>query len=211
MFGREASISDILNWLDRAITGLMTLSGFALDGMTRDAGWRFLSIGRRLERLTFTTLSLQVALQEGQQGAEQAANQEANPAGKSMRLGWLLRLTDSIVTYRSRYMSRPEWLPVLDLLVLDDANPRSVSFTAEGVRGYLQKLEATFGPCGGDLLVPHLENLASLDPAVDLHPQSARLLNLLDALRSTGFAVSERLSTRFFNLADAHNRAMLGS
>ncbi len=39
-------------WLDRAVTSMMTLSGFVLDGMTRGVGWRFLSIGRRLERLS---------------------------------------------------------------------------------------------------------------------------------------------------------------
>ncbi len=40
-----------LVWLDRAVTSMMTLSGFVLDGMTRGLGWRFLSIGRRVERL----------------------------------------------------------------------------------------------------------------------------------------------------------------
>ena len=195
VFGRDASISETLNWLDRAITSLMTLGGFALDGMTRDTGWRFLSIGRRLERMTFTSLSLQVALQEG----------------RSSGLTWLLRLADSIVTYRSRYMARPEWLPVLDLLVLDDANPRSVLFTADGVQGFLLKLEKLFGPCGSELITPYVDALTHLDPATDLNPESDRLINVLGNLRTAGFAVGERLSTRFFNLADAHNRAMLGS
>lgn len=195
VFGRDASISEILNWLDRAITSLMTLGGFALDGMTRDTGWRFLSIGRRLERMTFTSLSLQVALQEG----------------RASGLTWLLRLADSIVTYRSRYMARPEWLPVLDLLVLDEANPRSVLFTADGVKGYLLKLENVFGPCGSELMTPHVDALMHLDPASDLNPESARLISLLGNLRSAGFAVGERLSKRFFNLADTHGRAMLGS
>ena len=49
-FGREVTFSGALNWLDRAVSGLMTLSGFALDGMTRDTGWRFMSIGRRIDR-----------------------------------------------------------------------------------------------------------------------------------------------------------------
>jgi hypothetical protein len=38
VFVKPASLGDTLNWLDRTITGLMTLSGFALDGMTRDDG-----------------------------------------------------------------------------------------------------------------------------------------------------------------------------
>ena len=195
VFSREASISDTLNWLDRAITGLMTLGGFALDGMTRDTGWRFLSIGRRLERMTFTTLSLQVALSEG----------------RSSGLTWLLRLSDSIVTYRSRYMARPEWLPVLDLLVMDEANPRAVMFTAKGVLDYLYKLEKTFGPCGSALLEPHVTALAQLNAATDLNPESEKLITTLAQLRSAGFALGDDLSKRFFNLAASSNRPMLAS
>jgi hypothetical protein len=71
VFGKETSLPEALNWLDRTITGLMTLSGFALDGMTRDDGWRFLSIGRRLERLAFQCLLLQIAW--ARLGAELAA------------------------------------------------------------------------------------------------------------------------------------------
>jgi hypothetical protein len=45
VFRRHASLPLTLAWLDRAVTALMTLSGFVLDGMTRGIGWRFLSIG----------------------------------------------------------------------------------------------------------------------------------------------------------------------
>ncbi len=48
---REPALPMTLVWLDRAVTSLMTLSGFVLDGMTRGIGWRFVSIGRRVERL----------------------------------------------------------------------------------------------------------------------------------------------------------------
>ena len=54
-----------LAWLDRAVTSMMTLSGFVLDGMTRGIGWRFLSIGRRVERLSTLCAALQVAIDEG--------------------------------------------------------------------------------------------------------------------------------------------------
>jgi uncharacterized alpha-E superfamily protein len=194
VFGKEASLPDALNWLDRTVAGLMTLSGFALDGMTRDDGWRFLSIGRRLERLAFQCLALQVAFQHG----------------RASGLTWLLRLADSVVTYRSRYMARPEWLPVLDLLVLDGANPRSVSFQANGVFSYLKKLEETYGSCGSQLLRPGIEALDGLDPARDLQPESARLRDTIDTLRSTVFALSDGLSHRFFNHAQTNVWATLG-
>ena len=194
VFGKETSLQDALNWLDRTINGLMTLSGFALDGMTRDDGWRFLSIGRRLERLSFQCLALQMAFRHG----------------RASGLTWLLRLADSIVTYRSRYMARPEWLPVLHLLVLDGANPRSLSFQAHGVYSYLKKLEDTYGNCGSELLRPVVEALESLDPARDLQPECARLRDTVDALRSTAFTLSDGLSHRFFNHAQTNVWATFG-
>jgi uncharacterized circularly permuted ATP-grasp superfamily protein/uncharacterized alpha-E superfamily protein len=194
VFGKESSLPDALNWLDRTITGLMTLSGFAMDGMTRDDGWRFLSIGRRLERLAFQCLVLQVALQHG----------------RAYGLTWLLRLTDSIVTYRTRYMARPEWLPVLDLLILDGANPRSVRYQANGVYSYLKKMEDSYGSCGSELLRPAIDALDALDPALDLQPENVRLRDTVDLLRSTAFALSDRLSHRFFDHAQTNVWATLG-
>ncbi|MES1162907.1 MAG: alpha-E domain-containing protein, partial [Rhizobacter sp.] len=51
VFQRGAALPLALSWLDRAVTSMVTLSGYVLDGMTRGVGWRFLSIGRRIERL----------------------------------------------------------------------------------------------------------------------------------------------------------------
>ena len=126
------SLLDAQVLLEDTGTALVTLSGFALDGMTRDQGWRFLSIGRWIERVQFLCNNLLQALQ-------------MPPA---CRLDWLLELADSIVTYRSRYMAAPEWLPTLDLLLLDDTNPRSIVFQLNGLTKYLRKLERSHGACG---------------------------------------------------------------
>jgi uncharacterized circularly permuted ATP-grasp superfamily protein/uncharacterized alpha-E superfamily protein len=194
VFGKEIPLQDALNWLDRTITGLMTLSGYALDGMTRDDGWRFLSIGRRLERLAFQCLVLQIAFEHGRMSG----------------LTWLLQLADSIVTYRSRYMTRPEWLPVLDLLVLERANPRSVRFQADGIYSYLKKLEDTYGNCGSELLRPCIDALDGLDPARDLRPENIHLRDTVGLLRSTAFALSDGLTHRFFDHAQTNVWARLG-
>ena len=146
VFQRGAGLPLALSWLDRAVTAMMTLSGFALDGMTRSAGWRFLSIGRRIERLSHLCVTLQVATQEG------AAH----------GLDWLLELTDSIGTYRSRYLVAPEWLPVLDMLVRDDTNPRAIAFQLKGLSEYVVKLEVTHGRFGSDVLAPALSDELTL-------------------------------------------------
>ncbi len=194
VINRTVSLSEAQGWLNRTITSMMTLSGFALDGMTRDDGWRFLSIGRRVERLAFQCLALQTAFEHCAYSG----------------LTWLLLLADSSVTYRSRYIARPEWLPVLDLLVLDSANPRSVMFQAAGIHSALLKLELTYGACGSELFGSAVKNLEGLDPARDLQPDNAHLRETIDSLRSAAFTLSDRLTQRFFNHAHTFSRTMLG-
>jgi uncharacterized circularly permuted ATP-grasp superfamily protein/uncharacterized alpha-E superfamily protein len=181
------ALSDALSEIDRTVVALMTLSGFALDGMTRDQGWRFLSIGRRIERMQFQCAALQQAL-------AMPPDRESGP-----ELDWLLALADSTITYRSRYMSRPEWLPVLDLLVRDDSNPRSVAFQLKGLHDYLVRLGTALGPCGADLLVPSKDLLANLDINRDLDPRRPALAALLDGVQATSLTLSEQLGLRFFS------------
>lgn len=194
VFNKAASLADTLGWLDRTISSMMTLSGFALDGMTRDDGWRFFSIGRQVERLAFQCLALQIAFEH------------RFDAG----LTWLLSLADSTVTYRSRYLARPEWLTVLDLLVQDGANPRSVMFQTEGIHDSLLKLEATYGQCGSELFAPGLQTLEGLDRERDLAPDNAQLRAAIDTLRGAAFALNDRLTLRFFNHAHTAAWATLG-
>lgn len=65
-----------------------------MDDMTRDDGWRFLIIGRRLERLIFLSSAIAQFLR-------------LKTSRVSSCVEWLLELADSIITYRSRYMAQP--------------------------------------------------------------------------------------------------------
>lgn len=184
VFERGASLPLALSWLDRAVTSMVTLSGYVLDGMTRGSGWRFLSIGRRLERLLNLCSALEVATQEG------AAH----------GLDWLLDLLDSTGTYRARYMVAPEWLPVLDILVRDDTNPRSIAFQVKGLGEYIAKLELSHGRFASDVLAPAQDALRKLSPH-DLHPESEAIARLLELLRRSAFAVSDEITLKFFSHA----------
>ncbi len=180
---RKVALSDLLGELDMVIATFTTLSGFALDGMTRDPGWRFLSVGRRLERLQ----TLCVTLKQTVSGPP------------DMDLTWLLRLADSIITYRARYMSRPEWLPVLDLLIRDEANPRSIAFQVLGLHDYSQRLVELFGEFGDERFHEALTGLQEIDPAADLQPGNARLLGLLEGWHAASYRLGEQLGLRFFS------------
>jgi uncharacterized circularly permuted ATP-grasp superfamily protein/uncharacterized alpha-E superfamily protein len=183
--GKRPSQSEVMTILDDATAALMTLAGFAFDGMTRDLGWRFMSLGRRLERLQFQSVVLQRALAMDENG----------------NLDWLLDLSDSGITYRVRYRAQPEWLPVLDLLLCDESNPRSVLFQVNAILGTLNKIAQTHGDCGGQLLAPFKEELIALQPDRDLHHGNAMLSDLLSRIQSASAALSEQISVQFFSYA----------
>jgi len=188
VFQRGAALPLALSWLDRAVTSTVTLTGYVLDGMTRGAGWRFLSIGRRIERLMHLCTALQIATQEG----------------RAHGLDWLLELCDSIGTYRSRYLVAPEWLPVLDILVRDDTNPRSIAFQVKGLSEYIAKLELSHGRFASDVLAPAELRLRELT-AQDLNPESEALAQLLDQLHKCASTVSDEITLKFFSHAESRS------
>ena len=188
--GRQAPLTETLAELDRDIAAFMTLAGFALDGMTRDHGWRFLSIGRRIERLQFMCTLLEQAL--------------AGPADAD--LGWVLELADSSITYRSRYMARPEWLPVLDLLVRDVHNPRSVYFQLKGLNDFVGRVAEAFGGELHERMDDAVSALEGIDPGADLRHGSARLGALLREWNAASGRLSEQLGLRFFSHSGEVNR-----
>jgi uncharacterized circularly permuted ATP-grasp superfamily protein/uncharacterized alpha-E superfamily protein len=187
---KQFPLADLLTELDQDIVAFMTLSGFALDGMTRDQGWRFLSLGRRIERLQFMSLALQSAL----------------AGARDMDLDWLLEIGDSGITYRSRYMSRPEWLPVLDLLVLDRSNPRSILFQLKGLDDYLRRIAEAYGDFGAERFDGCMADLERMDPDVDLQHGSARLAALLADCHAGSQRLSEQLGLHFFSHVGAVSR-----
>lgn len=101
--------------LDRTIITLSAFSGLAMESMTRGDGWRFLDIGRRLERAAQMVDMLKHGV--GPELVTETGQLEA-----------LLEVADSIMTYRSRYLTSMQEDLVLDLLLLDEVNPRSVAF-----------------------------------------------------------------------------------
>ncbi|MER8124795.1 alpha-E domain-containing protein, partial [Acinetobacter baumannii] len=86
------------------LKSLAAFSGLSQENMVRGAGWRFLDIGRRIERGVTTCRFARHFV-------------ENDAPGNS--LDALLDLTDSQITYRSRYMLGAALQPVLDLVMLD--------------------------------------------------------------------------------------------
>jgi uncharacterized circularly permuted ATP-grasp superfamily protein/uncharacterized alpha-E superfamily protein len=104
-----------------AITGAQT------DRMTRDDGWRLLSIGRHIERLSFLASALARGFETGSVHTD--GGFEA-----------LVALFDSTITFHAQYQQSHDVPALIDLLVLDRDNPRSLAWVAHTLRGRLAKL-----------------------------------------------------------------------
>ena len=118
---------DAMGVLARAATHLAAITGAQTDRMTRDDGWRLLSVGRQIERLDM----LAHALAKG-------FELKVHEADDGFAL--LLGIFDSVITYRAQFQARREVLPLLHLLVTDTDNPRSLAWVARTMRDRLRKL-----------------------------------------------------------------------
>src|SRR6185369_12053422 len=102
------------------VLDLAAFNGMEMENMTRGRGWRFLDFGRRIER----GLSLLKLLSA-------AAGVQSQPAAI---LEPVLEIADSVMTYRRRHFTAPQLAGVLDLLLRDDSNPRSLIFQVNLLR-----------------------------------------------------------------------------
>jgi uncharacterized circularly permuted ATP-grasp superfamily protein/uncharacterized alpha-E superfamily protein len=199
------TLTEAIAFLDRVLGVSSSLTGFAMDNMTRDDGWRFLIIGRRLERLSFLTNAI--------------ANFLSMPSSRGPGcLEWLLELTDSIITYRSRYSRLPEMLPVLDLLVFDDSNPHGVIFQAGVLARYLDRMARELDEYSESTLPEVLERLRAFDLGrlEDLQFSLTRadnacqeLAGLLRELDGAAIQLSDWLGMRYFtHVGDVSRQTM---
>jgi uncharacterized circularly permuted ATP-grasp superfamily protein/uncharacterized alpha-E superfamily protein len=150
------SIGTFTAFLDRVITSLSALSGLAMESMTRGHGWRFLDMGRRLERALQLVSLLRAAFASG---AEH----------EGALLETLLAVADSSITYRRRYLAGLHPAAVADLLLVDDSNPRAVLFQIVALREHL-------------LHLPRDANQARLRPEERLALAALARLQLLDVV-----------------------------
>jgi uncharacterized alpha-E superfamily protein len=203
----QPELSEVLAFLDQVLLVSSSLAGFAMDNMTRDDGWRFLIIGRRIERLVFLANTV----------AQFLLLDSTRAAGS---LEWLLELTDSIITYRSRYMTQPQVLPTLDLIVFDEGNPHSVAFQLQILVRYLDNLTRLLGGPRDQALRQELARLQGFDlgrfegqsfsecRACDPCLALAAILGEVSLAAAT---LSDRLAMRYFSHVSDVSRPTLTS
>lgn len=196
------SLSGMLESLGQLIIGLAAVNGLNTESMLRGHAFRFLEIGRRLERALHTLNLLRT-------GCELPREAQA--------IVWemVLAMTDSLTTYRSRYTSAIQAGAVLDLLLLDETSPQSVGYQLALIQEHVAGLPRRQRPphrSRADRLA--LDALTALRVA-DLDRVSrsdwdaatdAPLGQLLAGLTARLLALSDLVSRDYFNQSEVQHQ-----
>jgi uncharacterized alpha-E superfamily protein len=181
--------SAALRVLKSASDHLAAITGAQTDRMTRDDGWRLLSVGRHVERLAFLAQALARGLETGAL--------HSNGGFEAM-----LTLFDSSITFHAQYQQSRELAALADLLVLDRDNPRSLAWVAHTLRGRLAKLagveqiaDSTAAQCIPD---PARWDLTDLCLGANTNLVPPGLHTLLGDLTTAAYAVSDDISATYF-------------
>jgi uncharacterized alpha-E superfamily protein len=195
----DFSASAALRVLKSSSDYLAAITGAQTDRMTRDDGWRLLSIGRHVERLAFLAGALEHALELGTLDSD--GGFEA-----------MLDLFDSTITFRAQYQQSRDIAALTDLVVLDLDNPRSLAWVAHTLRGRLAKLAGSpagvLSPLSLKVPAPQDWDFASDHAQASELLEPLSLLELLRTLRASAFQVSDEISTTYFTHSTDTNQSM---
>lgn len=166
MRGRPLRNEQLVRSSETALVGMLSLSGIFYDNMITDPSWRLLDSGRAIERALHVVALLRSTI-----------CLRFSPYVDAMIIDGVLTATESIVTYRRRYRGRAHIEGVLQLLLLDSNNPRSVIFAL-------------------DKLLISAEQLAQGDPGGEVKAAVGQARTLLDELDVVGFARVDQTGQR---------------
>ncbi len=195
----NAPPGEVLDLLDEGLLAIAGFNGLMHENMTRNSGWSFLDMGRRLERGLNICETIAALFEKAT---------DADDEMHSLML--LLEVADSFITYRSRYRLDPMLPLVLDLLLVDETNPRSLAFQLSSLAAHL----STLPQAGSGVNLPEEERiLVSLISSIKLADVRAlaasndkHLRPQLVAAMSEQSGKLPELSTaimrRYFNLKD---------
>jgi uncharacterized alpha-E superfamily protein len=170
--------ADVSRLLDDLIEKLSAVNGQVHENMTRGYGWRLLDSGRRLERSRFLIRVIR-----------DLCTREPQERGT---LSLLLDVCDSGITHRTRYQSAPTVNTVLDLLLVDNSNPRSLIHQVDTLKRHfetmpkgeeeddLSKADRLLLASQSELVLAEIEKLTSVVSKNGVRTHLNRMLKRLD-------------------------------
>jgi len=133
--GSRPNLQAVQTRLNHTITNLMAFAGLNTESMTHEAGWLLLDIGRRLERALLSIALLRAVF----------GTMYREPV-EYLLLEATLRTTENVITYRRRYRSHLQLQTMLDLLLLDTSNPRSLIYQLDRLQIHIAQLPRQIAP-----------------------------------------------------------------
>jgi uncharacterized alpha-E superfamily protein len=185
----------LLSRLDSLIRSLQAFSGLCMESMSRELGWLLLDTGRRIERALVLSEFIRRNLAPA-----------ASEPVEHLMMESVLTTAENIITYRRRYRTRLRLGAVLDLLLMDEKNPRSLVYQIDGVQKHIAELPRKGGyPMSEEerlvlmavsrLKLSQTVRLSEVDPSAG---SRKRLANLLIGVRVLLEKTSEALSRSYF-------------
>jgi uncharacterized circularly permuted ATP-grasp superfamily protein/uncharacterized alpha-E superfamily protein len=194
-----AQLPQLVADLNEIVLTLAAFSGLVMESMTRGFAWRFLDMGRRLERAISLVSLMRTTLA--------AVSEREAPLVEVV-----LDVADSGMTYRRRYSAGLQTAPAVDLLLADDTNPRSViyqlhtlrehivSLPSLGVMGAKTKQQRLLLAVTTEVELCDVVELCRVEPATG---QRDGLVTLLGRLASSLPALSDSLTETYLYHANA--------
>jgi uncharacterized circularly permuted ATP-grasp superfamily protein/uncharacterized alpha-E superfamily protein len=197
---------DALDELDNLVTALTAFAGLTLENMTRGRSWRFLDVGRRLERAIQITRLLQSTLIEESGEDDQALLSDS-----------ILTIVDSLMTYRRRYRYGSKIPELLELVIYDENNPRSLAFQLATLEDHVTRLPQHNGSGNRSELerlaleTATLVRLADVNRLALANDESAKretLESFLNVLNSRLPALSDVLTATYFRVSETPHQLL---
>ncbi|MEQ8208246.1 MAG: circularly permuted type 2 ATP-grasp protein [Lacipirellulaceae bacterium] len=170
-------LTDVLGMVNRLIVDLAAIEGLVMESMTRSHVFRFLDLGRRLERSLQTLTLLRSCYLE---------TKTISPEIFEVSL----EIADSLMTYRSRYLASLQLSAVLDLLITDETNPRSVAFQLITLQSHIEQLPRDDDQPG---LAPYLRLISEMTHTIKV----ANIQDVSDRFRIGDSEALEQLLMEF--------------
>lgn len=195
-------LNDTDDELDNLITALVGFSGLINENMAHEQGWRFLEIGRRMERARHTATLLRTLLIS-----------VIPRSSESVMIESALSITDSLMTYKRSFSQGFEVPALLDLVLMDENNPRSIGYQlisiqqhtgylpVDRARSHLSREERLILELLTELRISDIDKLSAVDDELKLRKSLDTLLikiqqklgELCDVLTADYFQKSERI------------------